>query len=94
MSAADKCPMCGLEEGVRWRPINTAPVDEPVLVYDGPVRVGVNGLYPGFMTTAVGTAHQDRMGVVTVSWSLVYAGGYAEDSDVFPTHWHPLPSPP
>jgi hypothetical protein len=27
-------------------------------------------------------------------WSLVSPGEYAEDSEVWPTHWMPLPEPP
>ena len=61
-----------------WRPIKTAPVREWVLLYD-PTTCAVGGI-----NAKDTNIHVDQVG----EWSIV------RHTDVGPTHWMPLPTPP
>jgi len=69
-----------------WRPINEAPIEKPVLIYDPNHTV----------TTRLGSR---RMQPVAVAWYVLrYWYAYWDNHyppNIFnPTHWMPIPEPP
>ncbi len=65
-----------------WQPIETAPMDTPVLIWDGQM-----------MATAYCWAFESSP--ERKHWSIHGASGYEfEEEFDAPTHWMPLPEPP
>ncbi len=63
-----------------WQPIETAPLEKAVLVWDKQVVVGIQKEYRG---------HPGRV------WWVHDTYGFCEDSQIYkPTHWCPLPPGP
>ena len=61
-----------------WQPIESAPLDEPVLVWDGQVTVAKQTHYK----------HGNRW------WVWDTYGFCEDGEIYEPSHWMPLPSPP
>jgi len=66
---------------MKWKPIETAPKDKPILVIGGEVSPDVGGDYPLTIPMVV-----DWQGY----WSLVHSCYYSVDT-YNPTHWCELP---
>ena len=64
---------------MKWQPIEKAPYNEPILIYDGKmICVAVKRIW-------------DKQ----IYWECVGATGYEFENDFnAPTHWMPLPDPP
>ena len=72
-----------------WRPIDTAPDDGPVLVFQPR-----HELFEGYwMDEVMAVASRNRFG----RWTIEYVSGFEWESELESgrvTHWMPLPSPP
>lgn len=78
-----------MSDGKGWQPIETAPENEPFLIYayDAP-------LIEGFTRNRMMCSAQ-RYKYSKNSFTIYGAGGYeCEDDFNDPTHWMPFPEPP
>jgi len=77
--------------GAEWRPIETAPKDDSVLIAGGTFYEDASMHTTEWPFTGVTIARfDDRAG----EWSAGYGKDYDQEYWHRPTHWRPLPSPP
>jgi hypothetical protein len=69
----------------QWRPIETAPENESILIYIPNCEHYGEGVYRGMLAN-MGTGQHWSANAVSMGRSL--------GPDTWPTHWMPLPEPP
>lgn len=82
------CPTCGCEV-VGWQPIDTAPQDGPIMVFQ-PKRE----LFEGYWLDEI-VVVAERNGFD--GWTVSHVSGYEWESELdskYVTHWMPLPVSP
>lgn len=69
---------------MEWQTIETAPLDTPILIWDGSMQC-----------VAKKSIYTYQSGSPFTTWDCVGASGWdCEDTFETPTHWMPLPPPP
>jgi hypothetical protein len=91
-----RCPFCGDND---WKPIETAPHHQDVLVYreDAGVFMGHYGCVADWLVDGNSPEvdeYEEEAFWAEDWWSIGEHGAERLEGDMAPTHWHELPPPP
>lgn len=80
-----------------WQPIETAPENEAVLIYDPYEHFGEGAFLSQSRPecfVAIREGGRWTSDLVEFEYGWASTGSYTVTQELFPTHWMPLPEPP